>query len=188
MSSFSFDEDMTEVDTFPAVFDVLAFATDSCINALVYDTDPRHEFAHFINERVNFFNRYNQIALELFDLSIVPVEDSHVSVTEVYALSKLFDMDNYLLPPLWLKETRTSKGQKREERARHSWLTIFIFSASLTREFWNMVLVEEVQQTWGDMTGGVGNKFMVSHLTCLLICPTSLRCGSLKREAYLPQR
>jgi hypothetical protein len=50
MSSFSFDEDMTEVDTFPAVFDVLAFATDAFINALVDDTNRRHELAHFINE------------------------------------------------------------------------------------------------------------------------------------------
>jgi hypothetical protein len=178
MSSFSFDEEMTEVDTFPAVFDILAFATDSFINALVDDTNLRHAFAHFINELVNFSDCYNQIALELFDLSIVLVEDSHVAVTEVYALSKLFDMENYLLPPLWLKEKRTSKGQKREERARHSWLAIFIFSASLTREFWNMVLVEEVQQTRGHTKGGVGNKFMVSRLTCLSICPMSLRCGS----------
>jgi hypothetical protein len=101
MSSFSFDEDMTEVDTFPAVFDVLAlaFAIDSFINALVDDTNPHHDFAHFINERVNFFDRYNQIALELFDLSIVPVEDSHVDVMEVYALSKFLDKGNYLLPP-----------------------------------------------------------------------------------------
>jgi hypothetical protein len=99
MSSFSFDENMMEVDTFPAVFDVLAFATDSFINALVDNTDRRHEFAHFINERVNFFDRYNQIALELFDLPIVPVEDSHAAVTEVYVLSKLFDVDNYLLLP-----------------------------------------------------------------------------------------
>jgi hypothetical protein len=51
MSSFFFNEDMTEVDTFPAVFDVLAFAADSFINALVDDTDPRHEFAHFINDK-----------------------------------------------------------------------------------------------------------------------------------------
>jgi hypothetical protein len=76
MSSFSFDEGTTEVDTFPAVFDVLAFATDACINTLVDDTDRCHEFAHFINEWVNFFDRYNQIALELFDLLMVPVEDS----------------------------------------------------------------------------------------------------------------
>jgi hypothetical protein len=88
MSSFAFDEDMTEVDTFPAVFDILAFTTDSFINALVDDTDQRHEFAHVINERVIFCYRYNHIALELFDLSIVPVEDSHVALTEVYALSK----------------------------------------------------------------------------------------------------
>jgi hypothetical protein len=54
MSSFAFDEDMTEVDTFPAVFDVLAFATDSFINSLVDDTDQSHEFAHFINKRVFF--------------------------------------------------------------------------------------------------------------------------------------
>jgi hypothetical protein len=99
MSSFSFDEDMTEVDMFPAVFDILAFATDSFINALVDDTDPHHEFAHFINERVNFFDRYSQIALEWFDLSIVPAEDSHLAATEAYALSKLFNMENYLLPP-----------------------------------------------------------------------------------------
>jgi hypothetical protein len=169
MSSFSFDEDTTEVDTFPAVFDVLAFAIDSFMNALVDDTDWRHEFAHFINERVNFFDRYNQISLELLDLSIVPVKDSHVAVTEVYALSKLFDMENYLLPPLWLKGKRTSKGQNREERARCSWLT----------------MVEEVQQTWGQMKGGVGNKFMVSHLTCLSIFPTSLRCGSYRKVSIL---
>jgi hypothetical protein len=50
MPSFFFDEDMTEVDTFPAVFDILAFVIDSFINALVEDTDRRHEFAHFINE------------------------------------------------------------------------------------------------------------------------------------------
>jgi hypothetical protein len=178
MSSFAFDEDMMEVDTFPAVFDVLAFATNSFINALVDDTEPRHEFAHFINERVDFFDRYNQIALELFDLSILPVEDSHVALTEVYVLSKLFDMENYLLPPLWLKEKRTSKGQKREERSIHIWLAIFICSASLTREFWNMVLAEEIQQTRDHTKGGIGNKFMVSHLTCLSICPMSLRRGS----------
>jgi hypothetical protein len=99
LSSFSFDEDKTKVNTFPVVFDFLAFATVVFINALVDDTDRRHELAHFINERANFFDRYNQIALELFDLSMVPVEDSHVAVTEVYAFLKLFDMDNYLLPP-----------------------------------------------------------------------------------------
>jgi hypothetical protein len=55
MSSFAFDEDMTEVDTLPAVFDVLDFATDTFINALVDDTDQRHELSHFINERVIFF-------------------------------------------------------------------------------------------------------------------------------------
>jgi hypothetical protein len=54
MSSFSFDEDMTEIDRFPAVFDVLAFATNAFINALVDDTDRRHELAHFINERAIF--------------------------------------------------------------------------------------------------------------------------------------
>jgi hypothetical protein len=98
MSSFSFDEDMMEVDTFLAVFDVLAFATNAFINALVDNTDRRHELAHSINKRVNFSDPYNQIALELFDLSMVPVENSHVAVTEVYALSKLFDVDNCLPP------------------------------------------------------------------------------------------
>jgi hypothetical protein len=112
MSSFDFDEDMAEVDTFLAVFDVLSFATDSFINALVDDTDPRHEFAHFINERVHFFDRYNQIALELFDLLIVPVNNSHVALTEVYALSKLFDMENYLLlPPV-------VEGKKNKQRTK----------------------------------------------------------------------
>jgi hypothetical protein len=112
MSSFAFDEDMTEVDTFPAVFDVLAFATDTFINALVDDTDQRHEFAYFINERVNLFDRYNQIALELCDLSIMPVEDSHVALTEVYALSKLFDMENnLLLPPVF-------EGKKNKQRTK----------------------------------------------------------------------
>jgi hypothetical protein len=54
MSSFAFDEDMTEVDTFPAVFDVLAFATDTFINTLVDDTDQRHEFAQ-IHQRASEF-------------------------------------------------------------------------------------------------------------------------------------
>jgi hypothetical protein len=112
MFSFSFDEDTMEVETFPAVFDVLAFATDSFIIALVDDTDPRHEFAHFINERVIFFDRYNQIALELFDLSIVPVEDSYVALTEVYALSKLFDMENYLLLPPVVEEKKNKQRTK----------------------------------------------------------------------------
>jgi hypothetical protein len=112
MSSFSFDEDMTEVDTFSAVFDILAFATDAFINTLVDDTNRRHELAHFINERANFFLRYNQIALELFDLLMVPVEDSHVAVTEVYALSNLFDMENYLLlPPV-------VEGKKNKQRTK----------------------------------------------------------------------
>jgi hypothetical protein len=127
MSSFSFDEDMTEVDTFPAVFDILAFATDSFINALVGDTDPRHEFAHFINERVNFFDRYNQIALNFFDLSIVQVEDSHVAVTDVYALSKMFDMDNYLLLPPVVegkkdKQRTKERGESKTPLARNLYL------------------------------------------------------------------
>jgi hypothetical protein len=51
MPSFYFDdEDMTEVDRFPAVFDVFAFVKDACINALVDDIDRRHELEHFINE------------------------------------------------------------------------------------------------------------------------------------------
>jgi hypothetical protein len=54
MSSLSFDEEMTEVNTLPAVFDILAFATAAFINALVNDTDRRHELAHFINEREIF--------------------------------------------------------------------------------------------------------------------------------------
>jgi hypothetical protein len=118
---------MTEVDTFPAVFDVLAFATDTFINALVDDTDQRHEFAHFINERVNFFDRYNQIALKLFDLSIMPVEDSHVALTEVYALSKLFNMENYLLfPPVVegkkSKQRTKERGESKTQLARNLYL------------------------------------------------------------------
>jgi hypothetical protein len=112
MSSFSFDEDITEVDTFPAVFDVLAFATDIFINVLVDDTDRRHELAHYINEQANFLDRYNQIALELFDLSMEPVEDSHAAVMEVYALSKLFDMENYLLLP------RVVEGKSDKQRTK----------------------------------------------------------------------
>jgi hypothetical protein len=42
---------------------------------------------------------YNQIALELCDLLMVPVEESHVAMTEVYALSKLSDMENFPPPP-----------------------------------------------------------------------------------------
>jgi hypothetical protein len=159
------------------VFDVLAFATDSFINALVDDTDQRHEFAHFMNERVNFFDRYNQIALELFDLSIVQVEDSHVALTEVYALSKLFDMENYLpLPPVVEGKNNKQRTKEREERARHSWLAIFICSASLTRECWNMVLAEEVQQTRGHTKGGVS------------ICQTSLRRGSKRKGSILTSK
>jgi hypothetical protein len=115
---------MTEVDTFPAVFDVLVFVTDAIINPLVDDTDRRHELAHFINERVNFFDRYNQIALKLFDMSMAPVEKSPVAVTEVYAFSKLFDMDN--TPPPVAEEKRTSQGQNREDTAIHSWSAISI--------------------------------------------------------------
>jgi hypothetical protein len=63
------------------------------------------------------------IALELFDLSMVPVEESHVAVMEVYALLKLLDMENYLPPPC-PKEKRANQGKKREETARHSWITI----------------------------------------------------------------
>jgi hypothetical protein len=127
MSSFSCDEDMTEVDTFPAVFDVLAFAIDSFINTLVNDTDRRHELAHFINERVNFFDRYNQIALELFDLSIVPVEDSPVAVIEVYALSKLFNMEIYLLLPPVVegkknKQRAKERGESKTQLARNLYL------------------------------------------------------------------
>jgi hypothetical protein len=59
MSSFTFDEDMMEVDTFLAVFDVLVFATDVFINALVDGTDHHHELAHFINERSN--NQHHSI-------------------------------------------------------------------------------------------------------------------------------
>jgi hypothetical protein len=128
MSSFSFDEDMTEVNTFPALFDVLAFVTVLLSTHWSMTlTRARHEFAHFINERVNLFDRYNQIALELFDLSIVPVEDSHVAVTEVYALSKLFDMENYLLLPPVVegkknKQRKKERGESKTQLARNLYL------------------------------------------------------------------
>jgi hypothetical protein len=34
------------------------------------------------------------------DLYVVPVEEPHVAVMEVGALSKLFDMEKYFLPPV----------------------------------------------------------------------------------------
>jgi hypothetical protein len=46
-----------------------------------------------------FCDRYNQISLELFDLSMLPVEESHVAVMGVFAFLKLFGMENYLLLP-----------------------------------------------------------------------------------------
>jgi hypothetical protein len=133
MSSFSFDEDITEVDTFTAVFDILAFATNAVINALVDVTNRRHELAHFINERANFSDRYNQIALELFDLSMVPVEDSHVAVTEVYALSKLFDMEIYLLPPP-VVEGKKNKQRTKERDERKTQLDLNLYLLGITHK------------------------------------------------------
>jgi hypothetical protein len=40
-----------EVDSAPAAFDVLPFCDRSLIDALVDDTNRRHELSHFINER-----------------------------------------------------------------------------------------------------------------------------------------
>jgi hypothetical protein len=39
-----------DVDSPLAVFDVLAFATNAFIDALVNDTNRQHELSHFINE------------------------------------------------------------------------------------------------------------------------------------------
>jgi hypothetical protein len=134
MSSVSFDADMTEVDTFPAMFDVLAFATNAFINALVDDTDRRHELAHFINERAIFFDRYNQIALKLFDLLMVPVENSHVAVTEVCVLSKLFYMENYIiLSPVVERKKNKQRTKERVESKTQLARNLYLLDITLKR-------------------------------------------------------
>jgi hypothetical protein len=48
--------------------EILAFALDSFIDALIDDTSHFHEFAHFINERPHLYDRLNSRAMELFDV------------------------------------------------------------------------------------------------------------------------
>jgi hypothetical protein len=74
-----------------------------------------------------FFDRHNQIALEFFVMSIMPVEDLHVALTEVYALSKLSDIENYLLlPPLVEvkknKQRTKYRGESKTQLARNLYL------------------------------------------------------------------
>jgi hypothetical protein len=57
----------------------------------------------------------------------VPVEDSHVAVAEVYALLKLFDMENYLLPPTVVegkknKQRTKERGESKPHLARNLYL------------------------------------------------------------------
>jgi hypothetical protein len=58
---------------------------------------------------------------------MVPVEDSHVAATEVYALSKLFDMETYfLLPPVVEgkrnKQRTKERGESKTQLARNLYL------------------------------------------------------------------
>jgi hypothetical protein len=59
------DVNMMGLDTQNDI-DVLSFAMDSFIDALIDDTSRWHKFAHFINNRSNFYDKYNSIAMELF--------------------------------------------------------------------------------------------------------------------------
>jgi hypothetical protein len=52
------------------------------------------------SDRISSLACFDQIALELFDLSMLPIEESSLAVTEAYALSKLLNVENYLLPPV----------------------------------------------------------------------------------------
>jgi hypothetical protein len=110
---------------------------------------------------------------------MVPVADSHVAVTEVYALSKLFDTENYLLTPLWLKEKRTSnqrtieRGESKTQLARN----LYLLGITHKRIFEHGLGGGGPADT-GSHEGRCWKKIMVSHLTCLSICPTNLRRGS----------
>jgi hypothetical protein len=77
-------------------FDVLSFALDSFISYLVDETSHFHDFATFINERPNFYDRFDIKAIEVFELSMLPMSGSGVLVTKQYDLSQLYSMDAYL--------------------------------------------------------------------------------------------
>jgi hypothetical protein len=160
------------------VSDALAFSTGAFINTLVDDTDRRHELAHFINKQANFFDRYNQIALELFNLSMMPVEESHVAVTEVYALLKLFDMENYLLLPPVVEGKKNNPRTKERGDSKTQLARNLYFLGITHKRVLEHGIEEEVQQTRVHARGGIGTKCMMYHLTCLTIFLMSLRRGS----------
>jgi hypothetical protein len=103
VSSSSFDPDIgiSGVDK-PNEIDeihVPSFAMESFIEAIFDDSSQYYDIAHFVNNRSNFFDRYNFIVMELFALYMPPSDESGVYVREAYVLEKLFDQDNYVLIP-----------------------------------------------------------------------------------------
>jgi hypothetical protein len=115
-TSFSSDIDMLGLDT-PNGIDVMSFAMDSFIDALVAGTSQWQKFDHFLNDRPNFYEKYNSIMMELMELIPVPMlprEKSGVHATDADVLSKLFNMGNYLLIPPLVKEAKKNKPRNKE--------------------------------------------------------------------------
>jgi hypothetical protein len=84
--------------------DVLSFALDSFINYLVNDTSRYHEFATFINERPNFYNRFNIKPMDIYDLSMLSISKFGARVAKEYVLGQLYSMESYLHMPPAMKE------------------------------------------------------------------------------------
>jgi hypothetical protein len=69
--------------------DVLSFNLDSFIGHLVHDTSSFHDFVSFINERPIFYNILNIKAIEIFELSMLPMSESGVRVTKEHVIGQL---------------------------------------------------------------------------------------------------
>jgi hypothetical protein len=81
--------------------DVFIFTLDYVIDFLVDNTSLYHEFSNFINDRPNFYDRFNIKAMEIFDLPMLPISESGVRVTKEYVLrpvihyGELFAYDSF---------------------------------------------------------------------------------------------